>query len=226
MDGVMARLAELVLVPVIEIPDPDLAEPLADALLEGGLPCAEITFRTDGAAEAITTIARRHPQLLVGAGTVLSTEQVDQALEAGAQFVVSPGFNPAVVEHALNRGTTVLPGVCTPTEVEMARQHGLDMVKFFPAEPAGGARYLKALTGPYGFLGFVPTGGIDSEKLEGYLALRQVVAVGGSWMAPFDVLARREFATVVQRTREAVELVRRLRPAPVATPSSTEPART
>ncbi|MGD0714103.1 MAG: bifunctional 4-hydroxy-2-oxoglutarate aldolase/2-dehydro-3-deoxy-phosphogluconate aldolase [Gaiellaceae bacterium] len=219
MNGVMTRLAELVLVPVIEIPDPDLAEPLADALLEGGLPCAEITFRTDGAAEAIATIARRYPQLLVGAGTVLSTEQVDQALEAGAQFVVSPGFNPAVVEHALNRGTAVLPGVCTPTEVEMARQQGLDVVKFFPAEPAGGVRYLKALTGPYGFLGFVPTGGIDSEKLEGYLALRQVIAVGGSWMAPFDVLARREFATVVQRTREAVELVRRLRPTTVATPS-------
>jgi 2-dehydro-3-deoxyphosphogluconate aldolase/(4S)-4-hydroxy-2-oxoglutarate aldolase len=101
----------------------------------------------------------------------------------------------------------------------MARQQGLDVVKFFPAEPAGGVRYLKALTGPYGFLGFVPTGGIDSEKLEGYLALRQVIAVGGSWMAPFDVLARREFATVVQRTREAVELVRRLRPTTVATPS-------
>lgn len=215
MDEVEARLSELVLVPVIEIPEPDLAAPLADALLEGGLPCAEITFRTAGAAAAIAAIARLHPEVMLGAGTVLSTDQVDQALEAGARFLVSPGFNPVVVEHALQRGATILPGVCTPTEVEMARQRGIELVKFFPAEPAGGARYLKALTAPYGFLRFVPTGGIDAENLEAYLAIRQVIAVGGSWMAPRDLIARREFGAIAQRTREAVDLARRLRPAPV-----------
>lgn len=215
MGQVEARLGELVLVPVIEIPEPDLAAPLADALLEGGLPCAEITFRTAGAAVAIAAIARLHPEVMLGAGTVLSTDQVDQALEAGARFLVSPGFNPVVVEHALKRGATMLPGVCTPTEIEMARQLGIELVKFFPAEPAGGARYLKALTAPYGFLRFVPTGGIDAENLEAYLAIRQVIAVGGSWMAPRDLIARREFGAIAQRTRKAVDLARRLRPAPV-----------
>lgn len=215
----IARLAELVLVPVIEIPEPDLAAPLADALLAGGLPCAEITFRTEGAAEAIATIAHLHHDFLVGAGTVLSPAQVDEALEAGAQFLVTPGFNAAVVDHALQRGATIMPGVCTPTEVELARQHEIDVLKFFPAEAAGGVRYLKALTAPYGFLRFVPTGGIDAENLESYLALRQVLAVGGSWLAPRDVLAGRDFETVVQRTREAVDLVRRLRPAAATAPT-------
>jgi 2-dehydro-3-deoxyphosphogluconate aldolase/(4S)-4-hydroxy-2-oxoglutarate aldolase len=209
----LARLGELVLVPVIEIPDPELVSPLADALVEGGLPCAEITFRTEAAATALASMVRLRPDMLVGAGTVLSVDQVDRALDAGAKFLVSPGFNPNVVEYALGKGAVVLPGICTPSEIEMARMLGLDTVKFFPAEAAGGAKYIKALTAPYRSLRFVPTGGIDANNLEGYLSIPQVLAVGGSWMAPKRLLQERKFAEIAQRTREAVTLARRLRPA-------------
>ena len=211
-----ARLASIALVPVIEIPDPQLAGPLADALLAAGLPCAEITFRTPGAAAAIRAIAQRHPGMLVGAGTVLSPDQVDQALDAGARFLVSPGFSPAVVSHALDRGAVMLPGACTPTEVEMARAAGIELVKFFPAEPAGGVPYLQALTAPYPSLRFVPTGGIDARNAASYLAIGQVIAVGGSWMAPRSLIAGREFGAITQRARDAVALIRRLRAGPAA----------
>lgn len=215
-----ARLASMALVPVIEIPEPELAGPLADALLAGGLPCAEITFRTPGAAAAIRAIAQRHPDLLLGAGTVLSQHQVDQALDAGARFLVSPGFSPRVVSHALARGAVLLPGVCTPTEVEMARAAGIELVKFFPAEPAGGVPYLRALTAPYPSLRFVPTGGIDARNAAAYLAIGQVLAVGGSWMAPRALIADREFGAITQRVRDTVALVQRLRdgPAPADRP--------
>jgi 2-dehydro-3-deoxyphosphogluconate aldolase/(4S)-4-hydroxy-2-oxoglutarate aldolase len=210
-------LGALVLVPVIEIPDSDLATALADALIEGGLPCAEITFRTEEAATALATIARLRPQLLVGGGTVLSVEQVDWALDAGAKFLVTPGLNPKVVEYAQGKGAVILPGICTPSEIEMARMFGLEIVKFFPAEAAGGARYIKSLTGPYRSIRFVPTGGIDPTNLEAYLAIPQVMAVGGSWMAPKKLIEERKFAEIGQRTRAAVELAARLRPA-AATP--------
>jgi 2-dehydro-3-deoxyphosphogluconate aldolase/(4S)-4-hydroxy-2-oxoglutarate aldolase len=213
----LARLGELVLVPIIEIPDPEFALPLADALVEGGLPCAEITFRTEDAATALATMARLRPDMLVGAGTVLSVDQVDRALDSGARFLVSPGFNPTVVEYALGEGAMILPGICTPSEIEMARLRGLDTVKFFPAEAAGGAKYIKALTAPYRSIRFIPTGGIDITSLKGYLSIPQVVAVGGSWMAPRHLIHDRQFAEIARRTREAVELVRRLRP-PLATP--------
>jgi 2-dehydro-3-deoxyphosphogluconate aldolase / (4S)-4-hydroxy-2-oxoglutarate aldolase len=212
-DAIVERLAELVLCPVIEIPEAASAAPLADALVQAGLPCAEITFRTPSAAAAIASIAGRS-DLLVGAGTILSSEDVDRALEAGARFLVSPGFNPDVVEHALGRGATMIPGVCTPTEVEMALRHGIDVVKFFPAEAAGGAAYVKALAAPYRRVRFVPTGGIDAAKLEAYLALPAVIAIGGSWMAPRNLIADGDFGAIGERTREAVDLVRRLRPAP------------
>ena len=214
---VLARLGELLLVPVIEIPDSDLATALADALIEGGLPCAEITFRSEEAATALATIARLRPQLLVGGGTVLSVEQVDRALDAGAKFLVSPGFNPKVVDYAMGKGAVTLPGVCTPSEIEMARMAELEVVKFFPAEAAGGAKYIKALTGPYRSIRFVPTGGIDASNLEAYLSIPQVMAVGGSWMAPKKLIQERKFDEIGQRTRAAVELAARLRPA-VATP--------
>jgi len=214
---VLVRLGELVLVPVIEIPDLELAAPLADALLEGGLPCAEITFRTDAAADSLATIVRLRPDMLVGAGTVLGVDQVDRALDAGARFLVSPGFNPRVVEYALGKGAAILPGICTPSEIEMARLAGLEIVKFFPAEVAGGAKYIKALAAPYRSLRFVPTGGIDATNLGGYLSIPQVMAVGGSWMAPRKLIQDRKFSDIAQRTREAVELAARLRPA-AATP--------
>jgi 2-dehydro-3-deoxyphosphogluconate aldolase / (4S)-4-hydroxy-2-oxoglutarate aldolase len=222
-DGVVARLAELVLVPVIEIPDPALAVPLADALVEGGLPGAEITFRTPGAARAIQEIARLRPDLLLGAGTVRSADQVDSAIDAGATFLVSPGLSPAVVQHAMDCGIPILPGICTPTELEMALALGVDTVKFFPAQPAGGPGYLRALTSPYPSVRFVPTGGISTSTLPDYLAIRQVVAVGGSWMAPRELIAARDFATITERVRQAVQLVRELRPAQPAQP--TRPAR-
>ncbi len=213
---VVARLAELVLVPVIEIPDPELATALADALMEGGLPCAEITFRTEEAATAMATIARLRPQMLLGGGTVLSVDQVDRALDAGAKFLVSPGFNPKVVDYALGKGAIIVPGICTPSEIEMARVFGLEIVKFFPAEAAGGAKYIKALTAPYRSIQFVPTGGIDATNLDAYLSIPQVMAVGGSWMAPKKLIQEREFVEIAQRTRAAVELAGRLRPAAAA----------
>jgi 2-dehydro-3-deoxyphosphogluconate aldolase/(4S)-4-hydroxy-2-oxoglutarate aldolase len=215
--SIVDRLAELVLCPVIEIPDAALAPPLADALVEAGLPCAEITFRTAAAAAAIASVGDRS-DLLLGAGTVLSRDDVDRALEAGARFLVSPGFNPDVVEYALSRAATMIPGVCTPTEVEMALQRGIDVVKFFPAEAAGGAGYVKALAAPYRRVRFVPTGGINAGNLEAYLALPQVIAIGGSWMAPRDLIAAGDFGAIAERTREAVELVRRLRPASAGVP--------
>jgi 2-dehydro-3-deoxyphosphogluconate aldolase / (4S)-4-hydroxy-2-oxoglutarate aldolase len=213
IDGVVARLAELVLMPVIEIPDPASAVPLADALIEGGLPCAEITFRTPGAAKAIQQIARLRPDLLLGAGTVRSAEQVDSAIDAGATFLVSPGLSPPVVEHAIARGIPILPGICTPTELEMALGLGADVVKFFPAQPAGGPGYLRALIAPYPSVRFVPTGGISSGTLADYLTIRQVVAVGGSWMAPRELIAAHDFVVIADRVRQAVQLVHQLRPA-------------
>lgn len=212
----MTRIGDVLLVPVIEIPDADLAVPLAEALIAGGLPCAEITFRTPETAAAIEAIVRRHPNVLVGAGTVRSKEQVDRALGAGASFLVSPGFSPTVVEYALEKGATMLPGVCTPTELEMALSRGIETVKFFPAEPAGGARYLKALTAPYPSVRFVPTGGIDAGNLGTYLAVREVIAVGGSWMAPRDAIGDRKFAEIARRTREAVDLAHSLRSLPAS----------
>ena len=212
-DDVVTRLARLVLVPVIEIPAAALAIPLADALSEGGLPVIEITFRTPEAAAAIEAIARERPDMEVGAGTVLTFEQVDRALDAGARFLVSPGFNPQVVAYAQSRKAFMLPGIVTPTEIEMAMFQGIKVVKFFPAEAAGGARYLQALAAPYRSMSFIPTGGIDADKLEAYLAVTQVLAVGGSWMAPRDLIANGEFEAITQRTQEAVALATRLRPA-------------
>jgi 2-dehydro-3-deoxyphosphogluconate aldolase/(4S)-4-hydroxy-2-oxoglutarate aldolase len=212
--AVIQRLAKLALLPVVEISDAELAPPLADALVDAGLPCIEVTFRTPAAAAAVASLGGRS-DILLGAGTILTREDADRALDAGADFLVSPGFNPDVVEYALGRGATIVPGVCTPSEVEMALLRGLDVVKFFPAEAAGGAAYLKALAAPYRLVRFVPTGGIDAAKLEAYLPLPQVLAVGGSWMAPRDLIAAGDFAEIAKRTGEAVGLARRLRPAPV-----------
>jgi len=224
IDGVLARLAELVLLPVIEIPDPALAVPLADSLIEGGLPCAEITFRTPGAAKAIQEIARLRPDVLLGAGTVRSTDQVDSAIDAGATFLVTPGLSAPVVQHAIASGVPIMPGVCTPTELEMALELGADVVKFFPAQPAGGPGYLRALIAPYPSVRFVPTGGISASTLADYLAIRQVVAVGGSWMAPRELIAASDFGAITERVRQAEQLVRELRPTQSTRPAQpTEP---
>ncbi len=181
---VLKQLRSVRVLPVIVLDDAAHALPLADALAAGGMPIAEVTFRTAAAAEGIRRIASERSDILVGAGTVLSTDQVQQALDAGAQFIVSPGLNPRVVEYCQTRGVPIFPGVCTPTEIEQARALGLRVVKFFPAEVMGGAGFIEAIASVYRDMEFIPTGGIKREMLARYFATGRVVACGGSWMAP------------------------------------------
>ncbi len=202
------KLARLKIVPVIVIDDPSAAGPLARALIDGGLPCAEITFRTAGAGEALRRMSAAAPELLLGAGTVLTVAQAREARSAGATFIVAPGFNPAVVEHCLEHDIPVCPGVCTPTDIEAALSLGLTMVKFFPAEPIGGLKYLKAIAAPYGMMRFVPTGGINADNLRSYLAFDRVIACGGSWMAPADWIAAKAFERIRDETTRAVSAAR------------------
>ena len=178
------ELRRLRVVPVVVIHDSRHAVALADALIRGGLRCIEITFRTPGAADALRAIARGHHEMLVGAGTVLTPRQAALAREAGARFVVSPGLNPRVVDYCLTNDLPIYPGVCTPTEIEAALERGLNVLKFFPAEPMGGATFLRAISAPYGEVEFIPTGGIGLDQLPGYLRMKKVVACGGSWIAP------------------------------------------
>jgi 2-dehydro-3-deoxyphosphogluconate aldolase/(4S)-4-hydroxy-2-oxoglutarate aldolase len=197
------QLQRIRIIPVIVIDDPADAVPLAQALADGGIPCAEVTFRTPRAAEALTRISAECPSVLAGAGTVLSPEQAARARQAGAQFVVAPGFSPAVVDYCREHDIPVFPGVCTPTEIEAALAKGLDVLKFFPAEPMGGVQYLKAISAPYVGVRFIPTGGVSTANLASYLALKSVVACGGSWMAPSDWIAAGQFDRIRDVTRES-----------------------
>ena len=208
--NVTARLRALRIVPVIVIDDARHALYLAEALAEGGLACAEVTFRTPAAVEALTLIAKERPEFLVGAGTVLTPQQADRALDAGAHFAVSPGMNRRVVKHCIEIGLPMYPGICTPSEVELALELGLRAVKFFPAEPTGGVKYLKAISAPYGDLEFMPTGGITRDTLADYLGFRKVIACGGSWMAPSDWIHTGAFERIRDETRRAVQLVREI----------------
>ncbi|MFZ4628683.1 MAG: bifunctional 4-hydroxy-2-oxoglutarate aldolase/2-dehydro-3-deoxy-phosphogluconate aldolase [Blastocatellia bacterium] len=205
------RLFSYGIIPVVSLSRAEQAVPLAESLVAGGLPCAEITFRTAAAASAIAQIRQRVPEILLGAGTVLTLEQLDTALDAGARFIVSPGTNPRVVEACLERNVPVFPGVCTPTEIEAALALGVDLLKFFPAEAMGGVQTLRALSGPYRKVRFLPTGGVDARNLSDYLALPQVVACGGSWMVKPEWLEAGQFSTIETQTREAVSLVRQAR---------------
>lgn len=204
---VLNRLREMRVVPVIVIDEPDHAVPLAAALVAGGLPCAEITFRTAAAAESLRRIAAEFPEMLVGAGTVLSPAQAAEARDAGAKFVVSPGSSPRVVEHCLEHQIPIYPGVCTPTEIEAVLDKGIRTMKFFPAEPIGGVAYLKAIAAPYTSIEFMPTGGINAGNLGQYLALNNVVACGGSWMAPAEWIRTKQFDRIRQETERAVRAV-------------------
>ena len=199
-------IAQNRLVPVIALEQSDLAVPLAEALIAGGLPIAEITFRTAAAEQVIRSMVAQGG-LCVGAGTVLSIDQVDQAQEAGAQFIVSPGFNPAVVRRCLDLGLTVFPGTSTPSDLDRALDHGLTAVKFFPAEAMGGVAMLKAIAAPYQMMRFIPTGGIGPENLKSYLSLAPGIACGGSWMVKPQLFADGNFTQVEQLTREAVATV-------------------
>ncbi|MFN7926576.1 MAG: bifunctional 4-hydroxy-2-oxoglutarate aldolase/2-dehydro-3-deoxy-phosphogluconate aldolase [Blastocatellia bacterium] len=208
---IIERARQIGIIPVVAIPKAEYALPLAEALLAGGLPCAEITFRTAAAAESIAQIKQRFPELLLGAGTVLTIGQVDAALDAGAEFIVSPGSNPTTIDYCQQKGITIFPGVCTPTEIEMNLEKGIDVMKFFPAEPAGGVKFLKAICAPYKDVRFIPTGGIDAKNIGEYLALPQVIACGGSWMVKPELMAENNFAEVQRLAAEAVALVKALR---------------
>lgn len=205
------RVASCGVLPVVEIPSGIDPVALVDALVDGGLDVIEITLRTPAALEAIRAIAAARPEVLVAAGTVLSADHVDAALDAGAALLVSPGLSSAVVDRALERGAAILPGVCTPTEVEMGLARGLAAFKFFPAEAAGGRRFLAALGGPYPGVRFVPTGGIDASNLAAYLALPNVLACGGSWMVNRKLLEAAHMATVRRLAGEASDIVRAAR---------------
>ena len=192
------------LIPVIKIENADDAVPLAKALIDGGLPAAEITFRTSCAAEAIKNITKAYPEMLVGAGTVLTCDQVDAAIAAGSKFLVSPGLNPKVTAYALSKGIMMLPGCSNPSDIEAALELGLDTVKFFPAEAAGGLKMLKAMAAPYGQLKFMPTGGINAENLLEYLKFNKIVACGGSFMVKDELVKEKKWDEITALTKNAV----------------------
>ncbi len=204
-NAMISELYSIGLIPVIKIENPDDAVPLAKALIDGGLPAAEITFRTKCAAEAIKNITEAFPEMLVGAGTVLTTEQVDAAIAAGSKFLVSPGLNPKVTAYALEKGVPMLPGCSNPSDIEAALELGLSTVKFFPAEAAGGLKMLKAMAAPYGQLTFMPTGGINAANLLDYLKFNKIVACGGSFMVADDLVKEKKWDEITALTRNAVK---------------------
>jgi 2-dehydro-3-deoxyphosphogluconate aldolase/(4S)-4-hydroxy-2-oxoglutarate aldolase len=207
MSEIVEKLGEIGIIPVVAIEDAASAAPLGQALLDGGLPCAEITFRTAAAAEAIENISAAHPDILVGAGTVLTVEQAQQAAAAGAKFIVTPGFDAAVVDWCLANDTPITPGVMTPTDINQAIAKGLHILKFFPAEAAGGVKTLKAIGAPYGGVKFIPTGGISASNLVDYLNLPMVHACGGSFMVKKQLISAGDFTTITNLAQEAVALV-------------------
>ncbi len=212
MTDIIDALGRLGLVPVVKVENTEQALGVARALLEAGLPCAEITFRTTAAEECIRRIAREFPDVITGAGTVLTPEQAQRAVAAGARYIVSPGFSSAVIEWCLTHEVPVMPGVATSTEIMMALDKGLSLVKFFPSEALGGVRMLEALGAVFGTVRFVPTGGISAANLADYLRLPSVFAVGGSWMVSGKLLAAGAFGEVTRLSREAVQIVARERP--------------
>ena len=193
-------------VPVVVLDDAEDAAPLAEALVKGGIPCAEVTFRTEAAEESIRIMSEKYPEMLVGAGTVLTTEQVDRAVAAGAKFIVSPGFDPEIVDYCMEKNIPVFPGCVSPSEVAQAVKRGLKVVKFFPVEQAGGLAMLKAMAAPYTMLKFMPTGGINTKNLKEYLGFSKILCCGGSWMVKGDMIKNKEFDKITEMTREATEL--------------------
>ena len=211
IDEVKIKLKQTGIIPVVVIDNEESAEPLAEALLKGGLPCAEITFRTSAAEGAIRRMSDKYPELLVGAGTVLNKEQTDRAAEAGAKFMVSPGFNPENVRYALSKGIPFIPGTQTPGEMEQAMALGLDVVKFFPAEPSGGLNMIKAVAAAYTKLSFMPTGGINADNVRQYLMYDRIIACGGSWMVKKDLINSGDFAEIERLVRETADIMRSIR---------------
>ena len=205
------RFYDYAVVPVVVLNDADDAIPLADALIKGGLPCAEVTFRTDAAEESIRRICESFPDMLVGAGTVLTTKQVERAYKAGAKFIVSPGFDPEIIDYCISIGLPELPGCITPSEIAQAVKRGLKVVKFFPAEQSGGVAMIKAMAAPYSMVKFMPTGGISTKNLADYLSCDKILCCGGSWMVKEDLIKSGSFDKITDMTKEATALARSIR---------------
>lgn len=211
MNEVLEQFKKIGIIPVVVLDDAKDAKPLGQALMEGGLPCAEVTFRTEAAEESIRILTKEFPDMLVGAGTVLTTEQVDRAVAAGAKFIVSPGINPKIVDYCVKKNIPITPGTCNPSNVETALEFGLDVVKFFPAEPAGGLKYIKAIAAPYAGVCFMPTGGINAENVKEYLKYDRIIACGGSWMVKGDLIKSGNFEKIKELTAEAAAIVKEIR---------------
>ena len=211
MNEVLEKLGQYGIVPVVVLNDSKDAAPLADALCDGGLACAEVTFRTEAAADSIRIMTEKHPEMLVGAGTVLTTKQVDEAVEAGAKFIVSPGLNPTIVKYCIEKNIPITPGVATPSEMEQAIELGLNLVKFFPAEPSGGLAMINAVAAPYTMLKFMPTGGINPNNVKDYLNSDKIFACGGSWMVKGNLINNGDFDKIKELTKEAVNIVKEIR---------------
>lgn len=211
MDKVLEQIQEIGIVPVVVLNDAKDAEPLAKALCDGGLACAEVTFRTAAAEESIRIMSEKFPDMLVGAGTVLTTEQVDRAAAAGAKFIVSPGLNPRIVKYCVDKGILITPGCANPSDIEQALEQGLEVVKFFPAEAAGGLKMIKAMAAPYVGVKFMPTGGINQNNVREYLAYDRILACGGSWMVKSDLVDAGKFDEIEKLARECVDIVKESR---------------
>lgn len=211
MDNISQQIAALGVVPVVVLNDAKDASALAKALIDGGLPAAEVTFRTDAAAESIEIITKQYPEMLVGAGTVLTTEQVDRAVKAGAKFIVSPCFDEEVVDYCISKSIPVFPGCVTPSEVNKAIKKGLKTIKFFPASQYGGVGTIKALGSVFGGVKFMPTGGINASNLKEYLLCDKIACCGGSWMVKGDLISGGEFEKITELTKAAVAIVKEVR---------------
>lgn len=211
MHEMLQKIQEIGIVPVVVLDDAKDAAPLAKALCDGGLPCAEVTFRTAAAEESIRIMVQEFPEMLVCAGTVLTTDQVDRAVAAGAKFVVSPGLNPRIVKYCVDKGILIVPGCSNPSDVEQALENGLDVVKFFPAEQAGGLPMIKAMAAPYVGVKFMPTGGINAQNVKEYLAYDRILACGGSWMVKGDLVKAGDFEKITALVKEAVGIVKESR---------------
>lgn len=211
MQDLIEKISATGIIPVVKIDNAKDAVPLAQALREGGINCAEITFRTEAAEEAIRLIHEAFPDMLIAAGTVLTPKQADKAINAGASAIVSPGLNPNVVKHCIENDYPVIPGICTPSELETAMSLGLSYVKFFPAEAAGGVKMIKAMSAPYTMIKFMPTGGISAANVADYLNCKAVFACGGSWMVPSDKISEGKFDEIKALTAEAAGLLKEIR---------------
>ena len=207
-DELIKKIEDIKIVPVVVLNDAENAKPLAKALCEGGLPCAEVTFRTGAAEESIRIMHEAYPEMIIGAGTVLTTEQVERAVSVGASFIVSPGFDPEIVDYCIEKSIPVFPGCITPSEIAQAVKRGLKVVKFFPAEQFGGVDTIKALAAPYVGLKFMPTGGINAGNIKDYLECKSIIACGGSWMVKGNIIEAKEFECIKEMTITAVSLAK------------------